>query len=66
MTRLRTQWGIPLEEYQELFGGKALEALLHEARPHLEAGKLTHQSGVLRLTLSGVFVSDGIIADLFA
>lgn len=65
MTRLRTQWGIPLEEYQELFGGKALEALLHHARPHLEAGKLTNQSGVLRLTPSGVFVSDGIIADLF-
>lgn len=65
MTRLRTQWGIPLEEYQKLFGAKALEALLHEARPHLEAGKLTDQSGVLRLTSSGVFVSDGIIADLF-
>ena len=65
MTRLRTQWGIPLKEYQELFGGKALEVLLHEARPHLEAGKLTNQSGVLRLTPSGVFVSDGIIADLF-
>ena len=65
MTRLRTQWGISLEEYQELFGGKALEVLLHEARPHLEAGKLTDQSGVLRLTPSGVFVSDGIIADLF-
>ena len=65
MTRLRTQWGIPLEEYQELFGGKALEALLHHARPHLEAGKLTNPSGVLRLTPSGVFVSDGIIADLF-
>lgn len=65
MTRLRTQWGISLEEYQELFGGKALEALLHGARPHLEAGKLTNQSSVLRLTPSGVFVSDGIIADLF-
>ena len=65
MTRLRTQWGIPLKEYQELFGGKALEVLLHEARPHLEAGRLTNQSGVLRLTPSGVFVSDGIIADLF-
>ena len=65
MTRLRTQWGISLEEYQSLFGGKALEALLHEARPHLTAGKLTNQSGVLRLTPSGVFTSDGIIADLF-
>ena len=65
MTRLRTQWGISLEEYQEHFGGKALEVLLHEARPHLAAGKLTNQSGILRLTPSGVFVSDGIIADLF-
>ena len=65
MTRLRTQWGIPLQEYQKLFGGKALDALLHEAKPHLEAGKLTEQAGILRLTPSGVFVSDGIIADLF-
>lgn len=65
MTRLRTQWGIPLQEYQKLFGEKALGALLHEAKPHLEAGKLTDQSGTLRLTPSGVFVSDGIITDLF-
>lgn len=65
LTRLRTQWGIPLSEYAERFGEPAREHLLQLASPYIYNGKLSLQEGVLRLTEAGVFISDGIFADLF-
>lgn len=65
MTRLRTQWGITLDEYAQRFGSAAHEALLAAAAPHLAADRLRLDQGVLRLTDAGIFVSDGIIVDLF-
>lgn len=63
MTRLRTQWGIMLGDYANRWGG--VEVLLDRAKPFLEAGQLSldgeHR---LRLTRSGIFVSDGIILAL--
>lgn len=66
LTRLRTQWGIPLAEYAERFGEASLQELRRLASPHLSRGTLLEQAGVLRLTEAGIFVSDGIFADLFA
>nr|WP_314773763.1 radical SAM family heme chaperone HemW [uncultured Porphyromonas sp.] len=65
LTRMRTQWGIVYADYAERFGAQALEALRCAAAPYLAAGRLTDVGGVLRLTERGVFVSDGILADLF-
>lgn len=65
MTRLRTQWGIPLGEYAEHYGLAAHDALMAAAAPHMAAGRLYISGGALRLTESGVFTSDGIILDLF-
>lgn len=65
LTRMRTQWGIVYADYAERFGEQALEALRRAATPYLAAGRLTDVGGVLRLTERGVFVSDGILADLF-
>lgn len=65
LTRMRTQWGIVYADYAERFGEPALSALRRAAAPYLAAGRLTDTEGVLRLTEHGVFVSDGILADLF-
>lgn len=66
LTRLRTQWGIAIGAYTERFGQEATTELLHLAKPHMTAGRLILDGDVLRLTEQGVFVSDGIFADLFA
>lgn len=65
LTRLRTQWGIPLDDYTARFGEHATSLLLQAAKEHLQQGQLTHSADTLRLTPAGIFVSDGIIADLF-
>lgn len=65
LTRMRTQWGIVYADYAERFGGQALEVLRRAAAPYLATERLTDVDGVLHLTERGVFVSDGIFADLF-
>ena len=65
LTRMRTQWGIVYADYAERFGEPALSALRRAAAPYLAPGRLTEAGGILRLTERGVFVSDGILADLF-
>ena len=65
LTRLRTQWGIPLADYTARFGERATNLLLQAAKEHLNRDQLTYSEDTLRLTPSGIFVSDGIIADLF-
>ena len=65
LTRLRTQWGIPLGDYAARFGERAKRELIQTANEHLHRGQLTQSDDTLRLTPEGIFVSDGIIADLF-
>lgn len=65
MTSLRTAEGIDLEAFATRFGAGEKQALLKSAAPHLLAGTLATDSRHLRLTHSGVMISDEIIADLF-
>ncbi|MDO4691603.1 MAG: radical SAM family heme chaperone HemW [Porphyromonadaceae bacterium] len=65
MTRLRTMWGINLEDMTARFGSEVTSTLLSRAEPHLSSGKLIQMDSVLCLTPSGVFISDGILVDLF-
>lgn len=65
MTRLRTMWGIDLDDMAGQFSDEARAQLLLDARPHLDRGSLLLEGNRLRLSPEGVFVSDGIIADLF-
>lgn len=65
MTRLRTQWGIDLADYEARFSTEARVRLLSACAPHLSAGRVEVHEGVLRLTDEGIFVSDGILLDLF-
>jgi oxygen-independent coproporphyrinogen-3 oxidase len=65
MTRLRTMWGISLEEVQYLFGKKYQEYLLEQSQSHQAANKLILEGDQLLITKEGKFLSDGIASDLF-
>ncbi len=68
MTRLRTCEGINLEETEKMFGAEATEYLLRSAKTYIDCGKMeqvsTESGKHLKLTESGIFVSDEIISDL--
>lgn len=65
MTRLRTQWGVVLEEVETDFGKRYREYLLQQAKRHILEHLLYIDEGILRTTKKGKFLSDGIAADLF-
>lgn len=65
MTRLRTQWGIDLAEYEKNFSVVERERLEQLAKPYIASGHLLLSQGIFRLTPNGVFVSDAILVDLF-
>lgn len=65
MTRLRTQWGLHLGEYTELFGAEEYKALLSRAQGPLSRGELLLRDKVLYLSDRGIFVSDAILVELF-
>ena len=67
MTRLRTAKGACLEEVRNLFGEKQLNYLIDKAQPYIHSQRLRlSEDGNLTLSPEALFVSDGIIADLFA
>lgn len=65
MTRLRTQWGLNLDEYTSLFGEVSREALLRRAKPYLSSGELHIIGSTLYLSKRGIFISDSILVSLF-
>lgn len=64
MTRLRTRQGISLNDVESGFGAARLQYLMDNARRHIANGTLQQVDGCLSLTLAGLYVSDGIMADL--
>ena len=66
LTALRTNQGIDLEGMKQEFGDTYYNYCLKMSEPHLDAGKLEiGDNGRLRLTREGIFISDGIMSDLF-
>jgi len=65
MTRLRTMWGISLNEVQQSFGSEYYEQLLKQAEPHIANELLFFGEGFITVTKKGKFLSDGIASDLF-
>ena len=67
MTRLRTARGIDFDEIARLFGEEKKRYCSRRAQPHIKSHRLhVTPDGRLALTEEGIFVSDGIIADLFS
>ncbi len=65
MTRLRTMWGISLEEVEEKFGHKYKKYLMAQATPYLERELMIKENGELHISEKGKFLGDGISSDLF-
>lgn len=65
MTRLRTKFGVSLEEVEEKFGKDYKQYLLENAAPLQQKQLLEEKDGVYHITTKGKFLSDGIAADLF-
>lgn len=65
MTRLRTKWGISLDEVEEKFGRARREYLLGEAQKFLKDGLLEQEKDTLGISKKGKFLSDGIASELF-
>lgn len=64
MTGLRTQKGISLKQLHETFGTQLRDYCLSNANVYLKNGQLDIQNECLRLTRSGIFISDSIMSDL--
>lgn len=61
---LRTMWGLPLEDVRLRFGEERYRYCLQMAKPYLDDNLLKEEAGILKLTQKGIFISDGIMADL--
>ena len=64
LTRLRTADGVPSDWMRKKFGDKLTDYMFRNAAPHIAAGRLKEDNGILSLTREGLFISDAIIRDL--
>lgn len=65
MTALRTCEGIDLKHIETAFGTKYKEHLLRNAQKNIVLGNLIIENDRIRLSRKGIYISDGITADLF-
>lgn len=65
MTGLRTIWGVSLERIQTEFGENYGDYLKEQSQKFLDDGLLVIQNNILKTTLKGKFLTDGIASDLF-
>jgi oxygen-independent coproporphyrinogen-3 oxidase len=66
MTGLRTIWGVSLERVESEFGKNYLDYLGEQNRKFLADGLLIIENNILKTTLKGKFLTDGIASDLFS
>ncbi|WP_286965967.1 radical SAM family heme chaperone HemW [Flavobacterium sp. UBA4854] len=65
MTGLRTIWGVSLERIEKEFGSKYLNYLLEQSQKFLNDDLLSIENNILKPTIKGKFLTDGIASDLF-
>lgn len=65
LTSLRTCWGLDLSRLRADFGEARAQYCLEQAQPHIRAGRLALDDGILRITRAGLFTSDDVMSDLF-
>lgn len=64
ITSLRTMWGLHLSVLQERYGKLYYDYALNMAKKHIKEGNLELIDNNLKLTKTGIFISDGIMSDL--
>jgi oxygen-independent coproporphyrinogen-3 oxidase len=65
MTGLRTIWGVSLVRIEQEFGPDYLNYLEQQSQKFIHDGLLINTEGILKPTLKGKFLTDGIASDLF-
>ncbi len=65
MIGLRTIWGVSLTDIKDNFGEETVKTLQHKAKKHINNQNLTQENNTLKATKKGLFLIDGIAADLF-
>ena len=65
MTGLRTIWGVSLDRIENEFGSEYLNYLLEQSQKFLNDDLLSIDNNILKPTLKGKFLTDGIASDLF-
>lgn len=65
MTGLRTIWGVSLDRIEKEFGSEYLNYLLEQSQKFLNDDLLSIDNNILKPTLKGKFLTDGIASDLF-
>ena len=65
MTGLRTIWGVSLVRIEQEFGTDYLNYLEQQSQKFIADGLLIISDGILKPTLKGKFLTDGIASDLF-
>ncbi|TDW49860.1 oxygen-independent coproporphyrinogen-3 oxidase [Flavobacterium sp. 270] len=65
MTGLRTIWGVSLERIEKEFGSEYLDYLKKQSQKFLNDDLLSIENNILKPTLKGKFLTDGIASDLF-
>jgi oxygen-independent coproporphyrinogen-3 oxidase len=65
MTGLRTIWGVSLDRIEKEFGVRYLDYLQKQSQKFLNDELLSIENNILKPTLKGKFLTDGIASDLF-
>jgi oxygen-independent coproporphyrinogen III oxidase len=63
LTRIRTKWGISVQEIEKQFGLKYAGMVKKEATKYLLSGKMIEKDGIYTLTRKGLFVSDDLMTN---
>lgn len=64
LTRLRTMWGIDLNELEQKFGLIKLKYCIQNTQKHINRKMVINYDNHLKLTREGIFISDDIMSDL--
>ncbi|WCL82188.1 radical SAM family heme chaperone HemW [Saprospira sp. CCB-QB6] len=65
MTRLRTKWGLSLQEVEKRWGNNCKQQLLRQIQPFIQDHLAHIQTNYIYLTDAGKLLSDHILAELF-
>ncbi|MFV0330480.1 MAG: radical SAM family heme chaperone HemW [Dysgonomonas sp.] len=64
LTGMRTKWGVNLKELEDQFGMGMKNYCIKNVQKYINQGFVHQENNVLKLTRTGIFISDGIMSDL--